>query len=120
MESDCSLMWRYIQAEDAVNEDLSIIDQNLERACEELSNAGIQGSRSKEVLKRLACIHPSVIDAGTIDANDTISEAEPEIYQYIKGVNVSFRENQRRLLASKHPVGSQIIKTIEGSMPLST
>jgi cytochrome c len=96
-ESNCSRMWKYIQAADAINENLSIIDKDLERACEEFSNVGIQGSDAQAVLKRLARVHPSVIDAGTVDANGTFLEVEPELYRSIKRVNVAFREDQKKL-----------------------
>jgi len=114
LESNCPMMWKYIRANDAVNENLSIIDQDLERACEELSNVGIQGLEAQAILKRLEHVHPSVIDVGTVDANGTFFEVEPEVYQSIKGVNVAFREDQKKLSASKHPIGFEIIRTIEG------
>jgi hypothetical protein len=90
-------MWRYIQAADAVNENLSITDQDLERACEDLSNVGIQGLEAQAILKWLASTHPSAIATGTMDTNGTIREAEPEVYQSVKGVNVASEKTKETL-----------------------
>ncbi len=111
---DCRLMWSYIQATDALNANLSRMDQYLSEACLALSHTGLEGPKASQVLKDLTLTVPSIINFATISTNGTILEIEPEEFQYVKGSNVSHQEQFQKVTESKNPSGFAMINTLEG------
>jgi hypothetical protein len=111
---NCQLMWSYIQAADALNANLSRIDQALGDACLALSRTGLEGPKVQQILRNLALTDPSIIDCTAISANGTILEVEPEEFQYIKGTNVGYQEQFKKIIASKNPMGFAMITSLQG------
>ncbi len=111
---DCQLMWSYIQAADALNANLSQMDQSLSEACLALSRTGLEGSKASQILRDLTRTNPNIIDFATISTNGTILEIEPEEFHYVKGSNVGYQEQFKKVTESKNPAGFAMIKTLEG------
>jgi hypothetical protein len=111
---NCQLMWSYIQAADALNANLSRMDQSLVEASLALGRTGLEGSEAQQILRELTLTDPSIIDCATISTNGTILEIKPEEFQYVKGDNVGYQEQFKKIIASKNPAGFGMIKTLEG------
>jgi len=111
---DSQLMWSYIEAADALNANLSRIDQALGDACLALSRTGLEGPKVQQILRNLTLNAPSIIDCTAISANGTILEIEPEEFQYIKGTNVGYQEQFKKIMVSRSPMGFAMITTLEG------
>jgi len=111
---DCQLMWSYIQAADALNANLSRMDQALGDACLALSRTGLEGPKAQQILRDLFLTDPSIIDCAAVSANGTILEIEPEEFGYVKGTNIGYQEQFKKITESKNPAGFALIKTVEG------
>jgi hypothetical protein len=115
---DCQLMWSYIQAADALNANLSRMDQALGDACLALSRAGLEGPKVQPILRDITLTDPAIIDCAAISANGTILEIDPGEFGYVKGINVGYQEPLKKIMASRSPAGFALIKTVEGSYAL--
>lgn len=108
------LMWKFVQAEDAVNANLTKIDLALAGASMELSKTGLAGAGAQSILRNLTSVDPSTIDCITIGSNGTILEVVPDEYRHIMGEDIGQQEHIKRLFSTKRPVGLAYIKTVEG------
>lgn len=114
-----NMMWSFILAENAVNENLSRIESELSNASHDLGESGIEGKASEQVLEKLLRMDPSQIDIITVGCNGTVMEVMPDSYQSIKGANIGDQGQIKELFASKVGAGYDFIKTIEGSGALN-
>jgi len=112
--SEENLMWKFVQAEDAVNANLTKIDLALAKASLELSKTGLAGDGAQDILRNLTRADPSAIDCITVGSNGTILEVVPEEYGYIRGEEIGQQEHIKHLFSTKRPVGLAYIKTVEG------
>ncbi|NYT01690.1 MAG: hypothetical protein GKC10_02890 [Methanosarcinales archaeon] len=113
-QASAELMWRYIQAVDSVNSNLSAIDERLAYACAALSRTGLQGPGTSEILRDLSATGQGMVDAITIDANGTIVEVEPQEYQHIRGMDIGDQEHVKTVMDTRRPLGLDYISTVEG------
>jgi hypothetical protein len=111
---DGAVIWKFVQAEDAINANLTRIDLALVGASQELSRTGLSGPGPKEVLLNLTGIDPFAIDCITVGLNGTVLEVEPEKYQYILGEDVGQQEHIKRIFGTMRPSGMAYIRTVEG------
>ena len=107
-------LWWLVSASDAVSANLAKIETALMDASIALSETGIDGPKTKEVLSRLALADPSVIDCITIDATGTVREVEPASFESVKGVNLKSQEHINNTINTKLYSGFHLIKAVEG------
>ncbi len=107
-------LWKFIQAEDALNSNLTRIDAALANISSDLSKTGIQGPKAQAILKNFSAVDPAQIDCITIGLNGSILEIKPDEYAYVKGENIGYQEHIKELFATDRPVGMAYIKTVEG------
>lgn len=112
--SEGELMWKFIQAEDAVNANLTKIDLALAGSSLELSRTGLAGAEAQDILSNLTRVDPSAIDCITIGTNGTILEVVPEEYRHIIGEDIGQQEHIKRLFSTRRPVGLAYLRTVEG------
>lgn len=82
-------------------------------ACLTLKRTGLEGSKAQQILRDLTLTDPSIIDCAIISTNGTILEIEPEEFQYVKGSNVGYQEQFKKVTESKNPAGFAMITTLE-------
>lgn len=111
---DQETLWKFIQAEAALNSNLTRIDAALAKVSLDLSKTGIQGPKAQEILQNFSTVDPAQIDCITVGLNGSILEIKPDKYAYVKGENIGYQEHIKKLFAAKRPVGMAYIKTVEG------
>lgn len=113
-ENDSCLIWNLLEAEDDLCKILADIDRSLLYASLALSDVGIEGQKTREVLDQLSGLGPFVVDCITIDLDGVIVEVMPVEYQHVRGKSIRDQEHIERLLATRRPAGLAYIETVEG------
>lgn len=114
VEADWGLIWNFVQATDAVNANLTEIDDALLDASLAISVVGVEGPKAREALGELAAVGPWVVDCITVDLNGTIVEVVPEEYLDVEGINIRDQEQIERLFSTRRSVGLAYIESVEG------
>ncbi|MDQ1261327.1 MAG: hypothetical protein QG575_508, partial [Euryarchaeota archaeon] len=112
--TDGEPLWRLLSASDAVNSNLSRIETALIDASLALSETGIDGPAARAVLSNLTKTDASVIDCITIDANGTVLEVEPALFESVKGANLKWQEHVNDTINTRLYSGFHFIKAVEG------
>jgi hypothetical protein len=107
-------LWSLLSASDAVNTNLSKIEEALVDASLALSETGIEGSAAKAVLLNLTNADPAVIDCITIDTDGTVHEVEPTSFESVKGENLKRQKQVNDTLNTRLYSGFHFIKAVEG------
>lgn len=90
------------------------MDQRLQAAARQLARTGLTGPAATAVLAELCHQNRHVYDCATIDPAGIIVAIAPTEYAHFIGADISGQEQIRRLHASRKPVVSQAIDTVEG------
>lgn len=90
------------------------MDQDVALAAAELSAAGLTGKEADAILQRLCEKNEHAYDCVSVDARGTIVNVAPVDYAAVIGSSIAGQEQMIRLHATRRPVFSQAIETVEG------
>jgi len=116
--ADCGLMWTFVQAEDALNANLTRIDLALDNSSLVLSRTGLSGSEAERILSELDLIDHAIIQSATVGVDGVILDLAPGQYRNLIGSNISDQEPVKTLLASRQPTGFVVVMTGRGAYAL--
>lgn len=102
------------QAHKNITTELMKLDAALAKAAFQLSQTGLSGGPARKILAQLCRDEPLACDVMTIDSQGKIIAAEPAKYRSIEGKNIADQDQFQRLIKTKKPVMSQVIKMAEG------
>lgn len=105
---------RLSRIQSAAQAALDEMDQALFDASKELSETGLDGPATREVLKALCQRFPSAVDCVTIAPPGTIVAVEPERHRNLEGGDISTQQHVKRLFDTGKPVMSSVFKPVEG------
>jgi len=88
--------------------------EGVEKTARALSSAGIKGEEAKKALQVLFEKNEHAFDCATVDSKGVIVSVAPEKFGYLLGMDTSREEHIRRLHATRKPVFSLAIATVEG------
>ncbi|MRR53318.1 MAG: hypothetical protein EG822_02245 [Deltaproteobacteria bacterium] len=91
-----------------------MIDADLAAAAKELSASGLKNQTARKILDDLCRSTSSAIDCATVDSAGTMLLIEPAKYRKFEGAAIGSQEQMVRLHATKKPVMSRVIRTVEG------
>ena len=97
-----------------IQNEMSLLDQDLTAAAKELSGLDLAGSRAHSVLTGLLQDHPYLVDVGTIDRSAKVVALEPAAYYGFEGSDISEQEHVIRLFRTLRPVLSETFQAVEG------
>jgi hypothetical protein len=93
---------------------LSRIDADLIVAAKGLSKTGLHSPEARKILRGLCRSTPYAVDCATVDSTGIMRTVEPEEYRRFEGADIGKQEQIVRLRATKKPVMSKVIRTVEG------
>ena len=103
-----------IKLQQAIQEVLDRMDEDLNITAEKLSHAGLYGAETRTILNDLCQKHPYVVDCCTVDPAGTMVVVEPRAYQEFEGSDISQQEQVVRLHQTQQPVLSHAFRAVEG------
>ena len=90
------------------------MDANLAKAATVLGKIGTKGDAARAVLQDLCDTTPHIYDCVTVNPKGIIVNVAPAEFQKVVGADISDQEQIKRLQATKKPVVSHAIDTVEG------
>jgi ABC-type branched-subunit amino acid transport system substrate-binding protein len=110
--------FQYAMLLERVREDLQAafhgMHESVEEAAEQLSQSGLTGDLAMEYLEVMFRENTHAYDVATVDRNGVIVAVYPPKYSAIIGADISEQEQIKRLHATREPVVSLAIDTVEG------
>ncbi len=102
------------QLQQATQQVLDAIDQDLSSATQKISLVGLSGIEARDVLIELCEKHPYVVDACTVNQAGIMTAVEPPRYREFEGSDISEQEHVMQLHQTRKPVLSKTFQVVEG------
>lgn len=93
---------------------LNDLDEAVADSSYQLSTAGIKGEKAREILQNLTNSGSSFLEATTGSIEGKIEIAEPAAYRNFEGADISKSESTIRLMLTKSPDFSEVLRLVEG------
>jgi len=93
---------------------LNDLDEEVADSSYQLIAAGIKGEKAREILQNLTNSGSSFIEATTGSIEGKIDIAEPAAYRNFEGADISKSESTVRLMQTKSPDFSEVLRLVEG------
>lgn len=93
---------------------LNDLDEAVADSSYQLIAAGIKGEKAREILRNLTDSGSSFIEATTGSIDGKIDIAEPAAYRNYEGSDISKSESTIRLMQTKSPDFSEVLRLVEG------
>jgi polar amino acid transport system substrate-binding protein len=113
-QSEVDMLFMLLQIQADVQGKLNDFDADLANAAQNLSVTGLDGSDSREILRKLLETNSNLISSITLSKDGKIITAEGKGNESAEGADISSQEHIARLLQTKTPVLSKQFLLVEG------
>jgi hypothetical protein len=93
---------------------LDKINTAVAAASTDLSEAGLEGADTRDILNNLCGVLPYAVDCATVDLKGRMVTVEPAGYRKFEGSDISNQEQIVLIQKSRRPVMSRVFRAVEG------
>lgn len=101
-----------------LEEALRRVVQATAAAAAVISNAELQSTETRSILRGICSAEAAAIDCSTVNTDGILVAVEPSSYSSAEGADISEQEQWQRLRDSRQPVLSLLFKAVEGMWAL--